>query len=333
MRAWQVTSHGEPREALELVPDADLPAPGAGQLRLRVLASAVGWPDVAMCRGAYALTPRTPFTPGQETTGIVTAAGPGARARVGQRVMAVAAFHLRHGSLAEECLALDDFAFPVPDGMEDPEAAGFVIPFHTAHVALLRRAQLEAGETVLVLGAAGSAGSAAVQLARAVGARVLAVAGGPERAAFCRELGADLMVDHLTQHIDAAVLDATAGRGADVVFDAVGGPAYDAATRCIAHEGRLLLVGFASGDWGRPRAAHLVQRNYSVLGVVPSGYDRAFREAAQSGLVEHWRSGRLRCAVHAALPFERAPDAVELVAGRQATGRVVVRVGAGDSEP
>jgi len=324
VRAWQVTKHGEPRDALRLTNDAEVPDPGPGQLRIRVLASGVGFPDVSMCRGSYPLAPPLPFTPGQEVVGVVTAAGAGARARVGDRVMAVASFFLRHGSFAEECLAIDDFAFPVPEEMEDAEAAGFVIPFHTAYVGLLRRGCLEAGETVLVLGAAGGSGSAALQLAKAVGARVIATAGGPAKAAFCADLGADVVIDYSSQDIADVVREATDGRGAEVVFDAVGGEAFDAATRCIAHEGRLLVVGFASGSWGKPRPAHLVAHNYSILGVVPSGYDRPFKEEAQAFLLEHWRAGRLRTAVQQAVPFEQIPDAVELVARRGVMGKLVV---------
>jgi NADPH2:quinone reductase len=324
VQAWRVTKHGEPRDALQLVADAEIPEPGPGQLRLRVRASAVGLPDVYMCRGSYALTPPVPFTPGQEATGIVTAAGPGARARVGDRVMAVASFFLRHGSFAEECLALDDFAFPVPEDMEDAEAAGFIIPFHTAQVALLRRGNLAPGESVLVLGAAGGTGSAAVQLAKAVGARVIATAGGPEKAAFCEKLGADVVIDYASGSITDAVREATGGRGADVIFDAVGGAAFDAATRCIAHEGRLLVVGFASGSWGRPRPEHFVTHNYSIIGVIPSGYERSFKEDVQAFLLEHWRAGRLRTRVHEVVPFERIPEAVESVAEGRVTGKVVV---------
>lgn len=325
MRAWRVTKHAEPRDALQRVEDAALPAPGPGQLRLRVHASAVGLPDVAMCRGVYPLTPPVPFTPGQEAAGVVTAAGEGAGARVGDRVMAVASFFLRHGSLAEECLALDEFAFPVPEDMPDAEAAGFVIPFHTAHVGLLRRGALQAGESVLVLGAAGGTGSAAVQLAKALGARVIAAAGGAEKAAFCKELGADVVVDYRSQDIAEAVREATDGHGADVVFDAVGGAAFDAATRCIAHEGRLLVVGFASGSWGQPRPEHLVTHNYSVVGVMPSGYDRAFKEEAQAFLLEQRRAGRLRSVVRRVVPFEEVPEALESVAEGRVMGKVVVQ--------
>lgn len=319
-----MTRHGEPREALALVEQA-APEPGPGQLRLRVLASGAGLPDVAMCRGSYPLTPPLPFTPGQETVGVVTARGADTRAQLGDRVMGIASFFLQHGSFAEECLALDAFAFEAPAEMGDDEAAGFVIPFHTAYVGLVRRAALEPGENVLVLGASGGTGSAALQLAKALGARTIATAGGPEKAAFCRALGADVVIDHRREDIAESVRAATDGRGAEVVFDAVGGDAFDAATRCIAHEGRLLLVGFGSGRWGQPRPEHVVTHNYSVIGVMPSGYERTFKEEAQAALLDHWRAGRLRTVVHEAVPFDRLPDALARVAEGRVMGKVVLR--------
>jgi NADPH2:quinone reductase len=244
LRAWQVQEHGEPSDALRRA-EAAVPPPGAGQIRVRVAAAALGLPDVLMCRGTYPLTPALPFTPGQEGVGVVLAAGAGAEARVGERVMAVSAFYVGHGAFAEEALAVDSFAFPVPDSMPDEQAAGFVIPYHTAYVGLVRRGQLRKGETLLVLGGSGGTGSAAIQLGRALGARVLSTARGAERVAFCRELGADVGIDRGRQDVAEAVREATAGRGADVIYDPVGGEAFEAAVRCIAHEGRLLSVEIA----------------------------------------------------------------------------------------
>jgi len=323
MRAWQVQRHGEPRDALVLA-DAALPEPGQGQLRVRVGAAALGLPDLFMCRGSYALTPPRPFTPGQELAGIVTAAGEGAHARVGERVMAVSAFFLGRGAFAEQALALDDFAFAVPDGMSDAEAAAFPIAFHTAWVGLVRRAALRAGETLLVLGGAGGTGNAAIQLGRALGARVIATARGPERAAFCTALGAERAIDPAREDLAAAVRAETSGRGADVVYDSVGGDLFAAATRAIAHEGRLLAVGFASGHWGQLSLAHAVTHNYSVIGVIPSGYDRAFREGAQHALVEHWRAGRLRIPVARTFPFDALPDALAALAAGGVCGKLVL---------
>jgi NADPH2:quinone reductase len=323
MRAWQVTNHGAPREALELV-DTDVPEPGPGLLRITVSAAALGRPDLLMCRGSYALTPELPFTPGQELAGVVSAAGEGTRAKIGDRVMAVSAFFLRRGAFAEECLALDDFAFPVPDAMSDAEAAGFTIPFHTAYVGLVRRAALAPGETLLVLGGAGGTGSAAIQLGCALGARVLTTAGGPRKAEFCRSLGADLVIDYREREIGEAVREATDGRGVEVVYDPVGGAAFKAASRCIAHEGRLLIVGFASGDWGKPSAAHLVTHNYSVLGVIPSAYDRVFKLAAQEALMRHYGQGRIRVPIHASHPFRDLPAALEALETGAVAGKSIL---------
>ena len=329
MRAWQVTRNGEPREVLELR-DVALPEPGPGFLRVRVAAAALGLPDVFLCRGSYALTPPLPFTPGQELCGLVTAVGDGAEARVGDRVMGVSAFFMGHGGFAEEALAIDDFAFPVPDFVDDDEAAGFVIPYHTAWVGLVRRAALRTGETLLLLGAGGGTGSAAVQLGCALGARVIATAGGDEKATFCRGLGADLVIDYRAEDISDRVREATDGRGADIVYDAVGDEAFDAATRCIAHEGRLLVVGFGSGEWGRPSSAHLVTRNYSVIGVMPSGYDRAFKCEAQAALMGWRRDGALRVPVGRRLAFAELPSGLEGISGGQATGKWILEVAARD---
>jgi NADPH2:quinone reductase len=309
--------------------EVDRPEPGPGQVRMRVLAAGVGLPDAHMCRGSYALTPELPFTPGQELVGIVTAAGPGAQARPGERLMAVSAFNLRHGSFAEESLAGDDFAMPVPEAMSDAEAAGFMIPYHTAYVGLVRRARLEAGETLLVLGGAGGSGSTAILLGKALGASVIATAGGDEKAAFCRKLGADRVIDYQRKEIAEAVRTATEGRGADVVYDPVGGSAFTAATKCVAHEGRILAVGFASGTWGQVVTPHLVQRSYSVMGVMPSpAYDRSFKSRAHAELLEHWRAGRIHVPLHRVFPFSEVPAAIEEVASGKRMGKVVVQVSA-----
>jgi NADPH:quinone reductase len=325
MRAWQVTEAGEPRDALALNDVAPLGAPPPGMLRVRVEACGIGLPDVFLCRGSYALTPTRPFTPGQELSGVVLEAGTGARARVGERVMAVSAFFLGHGGFAEEAFALDDFCFPVPAELPMAEAAAFLIPHHTAWIGLVQRGALRAGETLLVTGGAGGTGSAAIQLGRALGARVLATARGEERQAFCRSLGAEVALDP-GAGLAEAVRKATGGRGADVVYDTVGGEAFEAATRCIAHEGRLLLIGFASGRWGRVDPAHVVRESYSVLGVIPSGYERAVKERAQGELLAYRARGALRVPLESLVPFERLPDALERLAGSAVLGKLVLAV-------
>jgi NADPH2:quinone reductase len=323
MRGWQVTKAGEPTAVLSLE-ELPLPEPGPGMLRVRVAACGIGLPDLFMCRGSYALTPELPFTPGQELAGTVTAAGEGCEARPGDRVMGVSAFFLRHGGFADEALALDDFVFRVPASMSDAEASGFVIPFHTAYVGLVRRARLEPGETLLVLGGAGGTGSAAVQLGKALGANVITTAGGEDKSGFCRRLGADDVIDYHSEDIAEFVRDSTAGQGADVIYDPVGGAAFQAATHCIAHEGRLLAVGFASGGWGEPKAGHMATHNYSVLGVMPSGYDREFRQGAQDRLLEHHAAGRIRVPIDREVPFAQLPDGLEQLARGEVRGKLVL---------
>ena len=326
MRAWQIVRHGAPKDALELRDAPPPPEPGPGFLRVRVAAAALGLPDVLMCRGSYLLTPKLPFAPGQELAGIVTAAGPGARAAVGARVMAISGFFVGHGSFAEEALALDDFCFPIPDGMDLGEAAAFLIPFHTAYVGLVRRAALQPGETLLVLGAAGGTGATALQLGRAIGARVLASARSSERAAFCLAQGAEVVIDPRREDLAARVRELTGGRGADVIYDPVGGEAFEEATHAVAHEGRILAVGFASGRWGRPDVAHMVTHNYSVMGMIPSAYDRAFKEAAQARLLAWWRAGALRVPIAKRFAFEDLPEGLEMLAAGGITGRLVLDV-------
>jgi len=324
VRAWQVVGAGEPRAALALG-EVALGAPPPGMLRVRVEACGIGLPDVFMCRGSYALTPKYPFTPGQELAGVVLEAGEGSQARVGERVMAVSGFALGHGGFAEEAWALDEFCFPVPGDMTADEAAAFLIPYHTAWIGLVQRGALRAGETLLVLGGAGGTGSAAIQVGRAIGAHVLATARGADRQAFCRALGAELAIDP-EPGLAEAVRAATGGRGADAVYDTVGGDAFEAATRCVAHEGRLLLIGFASGRWGRVEPAHVVTRNYSVVGVIPSGYGRETRRAAQDQLLAHRARGALRVPLEPPVPFEALPDALERLARREVLGKLVLRV-------
>jgi NADPH2:quinone reductase len=195
MRAWHVVEHAEPANALRLV-DIATPSPGPGQIRMRVSAAGIGLPDVLMCRGAYSLAPELPFTPGQEASGVVTAVGEGVDLPLGSRVMAVTAFPTGHGAFAEECLAYANSAFPVPPGLDDDAAAGFWIPHLTGWLGLVERGRLTAGDLLVVLGAGGGSGIAAVQLARALGIRVIAVVGSDERARYCHELGAEAVVNH-----------------------------------------------------------------------------------------------------------------------------------------
>jgi NADPH2:quinone reductase len=325
MQAWRVEEVGEPTEVLRIDNDVAPPPLAPGFIRVRVAATGVGLPDLLMCRDAYALTPPRPFTPGQEVVGRVIEADDHAKTAVGARVMGVTAFFIGHGGFADECLMLDDFALPVPDAMSDVEAAGFSIAYHTAYVGLIQRAKIASGETLLVLGAAGGTGQAAVQLGKALGARVIAVAGGSDKCAFTRELGADETIDYRSEDITESAHALTDGHGVDVVWDSVGGDAFDRATRAIAPEGRLLLIGFASGRWGTPRPEHMAMHNYSVVGVIPSSYDRDYRLAAQKRLLALWSQSQLHVSVHERFAFEDLPAALTRLGEGGVMGKLVVR--------
>src|ERR1700722_9055487 len=257
MRAWQVQSHGEPAGVLVQV-ELEEPTPGPGQVAIRVTAAGIGLPDVFMCRGSYPLTPQLNFTPGQEGTGVVTAVGEDVDVPIGTRVMTTSDFIAGHGSFAEVSLAGADQVFPVPEGLSDAQAAGFWIPHMTGWIGLVERGKLAAGEWLVVLGAAGGSGIAAVQLGRALGARVIAVVSDAERAAFCRDLGAEVAINHRDGPMGPPRRDATAGHGADLIYDPVGGSLAEEAAGALARGGRLLAVGFASGSWPKLEAHQLV---------------------------------------------------------------------------
>lgn len=300
------------------------PEPGPGEVRLRVQAAALGLPDVLMCRAAYAFAPPLPFVPGQEVCGTVDAVGDGVQVPAGTRLMATTSFIDGRGGLAEATIARADGAFRVPEDMDAVEAAGFRIGFSTAWIGLVRRAQLQAGEWLLVLGAAGGSGVAAVQLGRALGARVVAVARGEDKLALCRRAGAEVAIDRSEPGMAQAVLELTDG-GAGVVYDPVGGEAAAEAFRCTARGGRFLLVGFASGDWARIDPAQLVRRNISLVGVYAGGFTREQNAGDHEQLLDLAGRGLLGGLTNA-VPFDSVPAAMEAIASGTAVGKHVVTV-------
>ena len=272
MRRWLVESFGDPVEIWRLEEGAPSPDPQPGQIKLQVEAAGLGLPDVLMCNNNYPLTPPLPFTPSQEAAGRVVAVGEGVdKALIGTRMLGPTLFYANGGGLAEECLMQASSALPIPEDMTGAEAAGFFIPYQTAWVGLVRRARITAEDTVLVLGASGSSGCAAVQLARARGARVIAVAGGPDKAAFCESIGADAVIDRKQQDITEATLELTDGAGVSVVYDPVGGKAGRAAFKATAFEGRFVVIGYASGEWARISLPETLMTNISLVGAMPVG--------------------------------------------------------------
>ncbi|MFZ4129012.1 NADPH:quinone oxidoreductase family protein [Streptomyces cellulosae] len=315
MQAWQVHELGEPREVMRLA-DVGRPTPGEGQVLLRVRAANINFPDALMCRGQYQVRPPLPFTPGVEICG---------ETEDGRRVIANPA--LPHGGFAEYALADAAALLPAPDALDDAEAAALHIGYQTAWFALHRRAHLEAGETLLVHAAAGGVGSAAVQLGKAAGATVIGVAGGADKAAVARELGCDVVIDRREQDVVAAVKEATGGRGADVIFDPVGGEAYTQSAKTVVFEGRIVIVGFASGTIPSPGLNHALIKNYAILGLHWGLYNTKNPKLVQhchKQLTELAARGAIKPLVSERVPLAGAADAVQRVADGVTTGRVTV---------
>ncbi|MFF8833353.1 NADPH:quinone oxidoreductase family protein [Streptomyces sp. NPDC015131] len=315
MQAWRVHQNGEPGEVMRLE-EVDRPAPGDGQLLLKVRAANVNFPDALLCRGHYQVRPPLPFTPGVEVCG---------ETEDGRRVIATPA--LPYGGLAEYVVADEAAVLPAPDALGDAETAALHIGYQTGWFGLHRRAGLKEGETLLVHAAAGGVGSAAVQLGKAAGARVIGVAGGAAKAAVARELGCDVVVDRRTDDVVAAVKDATGGRGADVVYDPVGGAAYTMSAKCVAFEGRILVVGFASGDIPSPALNHALVKNYSIVGLhwgLYNQHDPAAVRHCHDVLTGYAAKGLIAPLISERVPFGDAAGAVQRVADGTTTGRLVV---------
>jgi len=319
MRCWQVKRPG----AAPVIARAEVPEPGPGAVRLRVAAVGLNFADLLMLAGHYQTRPPLPFVPGMECAGVVEASGPGSGGpRPGTRVLAV----VGHGALAERLCLPAARLTAIPDRMDFAEAAGFAIAHGTAHLALTRKARLGPGETLLVTGAAGGVGLTAVEIGKRLGARVIASARGADRLAEARAAGADVLIDSDAPDLTGRL---RAEGGLDVVFDTVGGPAFDAALRACRPEGRLLAIGFASGAVPQVPANLLLVRNLAVAGFWYGGYLDHAPDAVAASLATllRWRAeGSLRARPPLVLPFEALPEALTLLRERKATGKVVIRV-------
>lgn len=315
MQAWQVHQNGEPSAVMRLE-EVDRPVPGDGQLLLKVRAANINFPDALLCRGQYQVTPPLPFTPGVEICG---------ETEDGRRVIANPA--LPYGGFAEYAIADAAAVLPAPDGLDDAEAAALHIGYQTGWFGLHRRANLQAGETLLVHAAAGGVGSAAVQLGKAAGAKVIGVVGGAAKAEVARELGCDLVIDRRTENVIGAVKEATGGRGADVIYDPVGGDAYVQSTKCVAFEGRIIVVGFASGVIPTPGLNHALVKNYSVVGLHWGLYNTKDPQAilrCHEELTQLAAKGAIKPLISERVPLSDAAAAVQRVADGITTGRVAV---------
>jgi NADPH2:quinone reductase len=327
MRAWRVHELGHPSTVLRLE-DIAAPKPGSGQVRVRVEATNVNFADILVCQGIYQDRPGVPLTPGTEACGVIDAIGTGVDQTIGARVVGLT--DLKHGGYADQALLKAATILPVPDDLDACDATVLYSTFQTAHVGLFHRGQLEPGQWALVLGAASGVGAAATQLAVARGARVIAAAGGPDKLAHCRARGAEITVDSRGHNpadtLYETVMAATEGRGVDVAFDPVGGELGDVIRRLMAWEGRLVVIGFASGSIPRHPANHILLKNYSVLGMAWSEYPirrRPVIEQAHQEILQWHREGRIHTDV-ATVPLTDVVAALALLEDRTVTGRLAM---------
>jgi len=324
MKAWQVRAWGDP----ESMTFAEVPAPepGPGEIRIANRAAAANFFDILQIQGKYQVRPPFPFTPGAEVAGVVDAVGPGVTGLgVGDRVMAAP----MAGAFAEYTIAPAACTFPIPDGMDFPEAAAMPVVYHTSYFALERRALLQAGEWLLVNAGASGVGTAAIQIGKALGARVIATAGSERKLDFCRMQGAEQALDYNDAGWVDRVKQITGGRGADVIYDAVGGDVFELSTKCIAPEGRLLVVGFASGRIPAIQANRVLLKDIAIVGVHWGPYVRehpAYFALAQRALATMYRGGQVRPVVGARYRLEEAPRALQDLAERRVVGKAVLTV-------
>lgn len=300
------------------------PAPGPGKVRIDVKAIGCNFADTLICKGAYQIKPPLPFAPGSELAGVVSALGPGVQGlTVGQRVFA----SMPYGAYATQVVADVRETYGVPDTMPFNEAAAFGIAYLTSHLALVERARLTKGEIVLVHAAAGGVGLAALQIAVALGARVIASAGDEDKRRLCKEQGAHEVIDYRDETWPEQVKAMTDGRGADVIYDSVGGDTFDRSTKCIAFDGRLLVIGFASGRIPEVRVNRVMLKNIAIVGFHVNAYrDKAPERlrASMNALLDLYQAGLVKPLIGGEYPLADAKVALTELAQRRTTGKVVL---------
>ena len=342
-KAWVATALGDPTAVLEQQ-QVEVPDPGPNEVRVQVDAFCLNFNDIDIIRGRYTTLPlEPPFVPGMESVGTVESAGAGAEHLVGQRIVGIPV--LAHGGYCEYAVVDAATALELPADLSDADGAALHYPFHLGWFAVKERGRLQAGESLLVHAGAGGTGSGALQIGKALGAKVIATAGSPEKLDYCRELGADLAIDYRTEDWVAAVNEATYGHGVDVAFDTIGGQTTVDTFRCMAFGGRHLIAGFSQdiqledGAYITPRA--MAYSNFDLVGVClvyvndPLGTrrtlgfnwpSRADGQAAHAEILELLRTGRIRTAIGRELAFDEIPEALEAMERRETVGRLVAHV-------
>jgi NADPH2:quinone reductase len=323
MKAWRMPELGDPWQKLA-VEDVASPQVGSGMVKIAVEATDLNFADILQCQGSYQVKLEPPFTPGMGSVGRVLAVPEGVNLQIGQRVVGPTVGPA--GGYAEEAMLLAEQATPIADEVDPIKAVAMHVTYGTAWFGLHLRGNLQPGETVLVLAAAGGVGAAALELAKLQGCWVIAAAGGPEKTATCKSMGADEVIDYDHEDLYERVMELTQGRGVDVIYDPVGGEYFDVSRRLIAWEGRILIIGFASGTIPSAPMNHALVKNYSIVGVHMGGYrqkDPAPFEQCYSTLYSMLLAGQINPLVDRVVGFEDLPTALLDLSERRSKGRIV----------
>jgi NADPH2:quinone reductase len=323
-RAWRVVNFGDPMEGVQLE-EMRWPDPPQGQALVRVRTAGAGFPDLFMANGYFPGLDTPPFGLGEEVAGEVVAVAPGSAFAVGDQVMGITPFFLGWGGYADYAYVLEQSSVRIPAGMTDEQAGGFPIGFRTAYTGLVERAPVEAGQTLLVLGGAGSSGSTAIQLGKALGATVIAVAGSDEKLGFCTRYGADHVINYRTADLTKEIDAITDGHGVDVIYDPVGGDTAATAVKSLARYGRIAVVGLASGATVPINSVDLLMGNWSAVGVFAGGHTPEEDAAAWGRLHDLAERKLITTPVGTVYSFDEVPAMI----GQQAAppaGKSVVRV-------
>lgn len=324
MRAWRVNDWCEPAQ-MEFA-DIPVPEPQAGEIRIKNRAAALNFYDILLIQGKYQVKPPRPFTPGSEVAGVVDAVGDGVTGlAVGDRVQAMAS----GGTYCEYSIAPAGKVFRIPDTMGFQEAASMIVIYQTSYFALTHRTQITPGEWLLVHAAAGGVGLSAMQIGHALGARVIATAGSEEKLQFCRSQGAEHALNYRDANWVDQVKQITGGKGADLIYDPVGGEVFDLSTKCIASEGRLLVIGFAGGAIPSIAVNRILLKQISVVGVYWGGYlehHPQYMRQAQDELFKMYEAGQIRSVVSQAFPLADAVKALDELGSRRSYAKVVLEI-------
>lgn len=327
MKSWNVKQLGEPQNALSIV-EVPKPVPKAGELLIKVEAIALNFFDILQCQGKYQEKHPLPFTPGAEVSGYIESVGDNEMDfTIGDRVLVTPL--LPNGGYTEYVIVRPTEVFPIPEDLSFSQAAALFITYQTAYFALHRSAHLLKGETLLVHAGSGGVGSAAIQLGKAAGAIVIATAGSKEKTDVCKQLGADYVINYREDDFVQIVKDITNGNGVNIIFDPVGGDVFDRSRRCIAFEGRILVIGFAGGRIADAPTNHALIKNYSIVGVHFGLFRNLMPEKVMKAhleLMAIYKNGDISPLIYKEYSFEEIPDALDLLADRQTWGKLIVKL-------